>query len=252
MFTLPLAVTGWSTGASGSVAMNAGKISMRIVVVPVVLLLGAACGDSPSRPPEPLALAVVPEQEVLFPGDTFTFRVEGVREDGTRAPAPRGTTWTTGNPQIATVDAATGRVTAVANGTTLVVASASGAVQQGGAVTVQADAFQRCERQLVLLGSDSSGQLATGDCAMSHGTLYDIWEFRLSQPRSVTITMRSTAVQPYFALHNRVGTSLAHGGMISTATGSATLSVALQPGRYALLAYASSVAKTGTYTLSIQ
>ncbi len=225
---------------------------MRIVAVSMLLLFAGACGDSPSPPPAPVALAVSPGSEVLFAGDTFTFLAQAVREDGTRAPAPQGLTWTTADPQVATVDAATGRVTAVSNGTTLLVASAGGAIPQGASVHVQPDVFQKCERHLIAVGSVASGQLATGDCAMSHGTLYDVWEFRLSEPRSITIIMSSTAVQPYFSLWNRVGTVNATPlGAVNGEPGLARLTLPLQPGRYALLTYTSSTLKTGAYTVSI-
>lgn len=224
---------------------------MRIVAVPM-LLLAVACGDSPSPPPAPVALVVSPASEVLFPGDTFTFRAQAVREDGTPAPAPGALTWTTANPLVATVDAATGRVTAVASGSTPLVASAGGAIPQGASVHVQADVFQRCERNLIAVGTVASGQLATGDCALSAGTLYDVWEFRLSEPRSVTIIMRSTAVQPFFSVSNRVGTTnVTPLGSVTGEPGLARVTLPLQPGRYALLTYTSSTAKTGAYTVSI-
>jgi hypothetical protein len=108
---------------------------MVLTMMAVLALL--ACGEDVTGPPPPTVVSVVvtPSSAMLGSlGETVQFTA-AARDASGNAIAGKTFTWSSGDTQVATVDATVGLVTAVAKGTTLIVATTDG-VEGSASVTV--------------------------------------------------------------------------------------------------------------------
>ena len=133
-----------------------------LVRVAAAVLLMLSCGDSGAEPP-PLGVATtvtINPASVTLPAieETFPFSVE-VRDQNGQVMSGAAVTWSSSDPAIASVDAA-GVVTARANGSTTVTATAGGATGSAVVSVAQAPAAVRITPNTVRLVVGASIQLA--------------------------------------------------------------------------------------------
>ncbi len=131
--------TGWLTTASLNVTSTPATLTLGVAkgslaagtYTATVPVQSALAGNSPQNlavtftiaPPPLVTLTGTPGYRVMQPGDTVTFAVTG--KDGSGNPAtPFGLSYTSRTPGVATVNAATGLITAVSGGTAVIVAQA--------------------------------------------------------------------------------------------------------------------------------
>lgn len=208
-----------------------------------LLVALAACGDSTGAGVV-RSVVIQPAGETLFPGDSMTF----LAFDG-NGNALAGAQWTSTAPGVATVNAGSGLVTAVANGSTVIRATAGGQ-SSDAPVVVQADPFLDCGVTLVLPGS-YPGALADGDCTFSDDSRVDFYEIRLREARTVTITLTSAQFDAYLLLAARTGITVIREDDDSAGGSNARITFLLQPGRYLIAANSFAPLEAGSYTLAI-
>jgi hypothetical protein len=132
--------TGWLTTASLNVTTTPATLTLGVAkgslaagtYTATVPVQAALAGNSPasvtvtfniSAPPALVTLTGTPGYGVMQPGDQVTYAVTG--KDGSGNPVtPFGLSYTSRNPGVATVNAATGLITAVSSGTAVIVAQA--------------------------------------------------------------------------------------------------------------------------------
>jgi hypothetical protein len=114
-----------------------------------------------------------------------------------------------------------------------------------------ANAFMGCTVRSHSIGGTVNGTL-TSTCNIE-GDYYDVYEFRLTQPRTVTIALGSTAFDAYLVLLERTGADTANyiaddddGGVGYNSL----LTQTLQAGTYLILVTSFSGTATGAYTLN--
>jgi hypothetical protein len=114
--------------------------------------------------------------------------------------------------------------------------------------------FLDCEKvRAIALGDSKSGELNTSDCARSDGSFVDYYRFTLSSSQTVTITMRSGAIDSYLSLYNGAEAFLEQdddsGGGISGLD--AQIVIALSAGDYVIGVNSLDAGEIGAYTLSL-
>jgi len=130
--------TGWLTASlnvtttPATLTLGVAKGSLAVgTYTASVPVQSAVAGNSPQNvavtftiaPPPLVTLTGTPGYRVMQPGDTVTFAVTG--KDGSGNPAtPFGLSYTSRTPGVATVNPATGLITAVSGGTAVIVAQA--------------------------------------------------------------------------------------------------------------------------------
>ena len=131
--------TGWLTTASLNVTTTPATLTLGVAkgslaagtYTATVPVQSALAGNSPQSitvtfniaPPALATLTGTPGYSVLLQGNTFTYAVTG--KDGSNNPVtPFGLSYTSRSPAVATVNAATGLITAVSSGTAVIVAQA--------------------------------------------------------------------------------------------------------------------------------
>ncbi|HYJ80509.1 MAG TPA: Ig-like domain-containing protein [Longimicrobiaceae bacterium] len=209
------------------------------------LVLALAACDSGTGPDPVDGVVIQPAGETLFPGDTMTFFA--LDDGGNRL---SGAQWSSTAPAVATVDAGSGRVTAVANGSTQIRGTVQGTSAEAG-VTVQADPFAECGVTLMLATASQAGALAEGDCTFSDLSRVDFYEFRLREARTVTITLTSTQFDAYLVLAARTGIAVFGEDDDSGGGSNARIVLVLQPGRYLIAANSFGPGEAGAYTLAV-
>lgn len=118
----------WSTSDGGVASVSGGGLVT--AVAPGAATITATAGGQTGQAtvtvtPVPVAsVTVAAGTSTLFPGDTVT-AVATVRDAADNV-LTRAVTWSSGTPAVASIDAATGRITAVAPGTTVITASSEG------------------------------------------------------------------------------------------------------------------------------
>ena len=122
-------MTAWFVGASH----RRGSAGVMLAVLPLIL---AACGESPTAPPPEssiTALAIAQPASALRRGQTLQLTVTGTLSNG-QVTTPQGLAWTTSDENVATVN--NGAVTAVADGRATIRAAL-------GAISASADIVVR-------------------------------------------------------------------------------------------------------------
>lgn len=113
------------------------------------------------------------------------------------------------------------------------------------------DEFQGCDRvEGIGVPGNASGSLTGSDCTLGDGSYVDLYSFRVSGSRSVTITLRSSQFDSFLVLFSSSGTVVdsdddGAGGLDSRIT------MNLTAGTYVIAANSLDAGETGTYTLSV-
>ncbi|HXI34300.1 MAG TPA: Ig-like domain-containing protein [Gemmatimonadales bacterium] len=135
-------------------------------LLPLLVLVFACSKDNPVGPPVVTSVAVTPGTDTLIAlGRTRQF--SAVPQDANGNPVTGVTiVWRSSNPSVATVDSATGIVTAVGNGLSVIRADAGGVIGQATLAVVQLVA-------IVVVSPPSAGFTAVGDTQRLAGVAKD-------------------------------------------------------------------------------
>jgi len=131
---------------------------IRVIVVPVVMALVAACRDKAELAPRTCSVSVQPASLVLTVGQVSALGATVLCD---RGPTP-GVRWTTTTPGVVSVDSLTGLVVGVAPGAALVTAIVAGAPDAHADVAVGVSPTQ-CTSLLSVQITPGSAVLTVGD-----------------------------------------------------------------------------------------
>ena len=220
---------------------------LRKTALPILaaLLTLAAC-DGGTGPTRVDMVIIEADDSELAVGGTLQLQATAFDSKGNEITG-RDVEWSVSNKAVATIDD-NGLLTGVSAGAVSVTAEIGGKTDTQAFSVV--NPFGNCPIVNHTLGSTSTGTLASGDCQFSDGTFVDLYRFTVTTTRSVTITMRSTAVNSYLYLATALGEDIAendNGG----GGNDARITVTLNPGTYIIGANSLSPA-SGTYTLTTQ
>lgn len=220
---------------------------LRKTALPVVaaLLALTACGDGTGATPVDSVIIEADDSELAV-GGTLQLRATAYDGDGDEITG-RDVDWSVSNKAVATIDD-DGLLTGVSAGAVSVTAKIGGESDTQAFIVV--NPFGNCPIVNHTLGSTSTGTLASGDCQFPDGTFIDLYRFTVTTTRSVTITMRSTAVNSYLYLATAVGDDIAENDN-GAGGNDARITVTLNPGTYIIGANSFSPA-SGQYTLTTQ
>ena len=220
---------------------------LRKTALPVLaaLLTLAACDGGTKATPVDTVIIEADDSELAV-GGTLQLTATAYDDDGNEITG-RDVEWSVSNKAIATIDD-NGLLTGVAAGPVSVTAEIGGESDTQAFVVV--NPFGTCPITNHTLGSTSTGTLASGDCQFSDGTFIDLYRFTVTTTRSVTITMRSTAVNSYLYLATAVGDDIAENDN-GAGGNDARITVTLNPGTYIIGANSLTPA-SGQYTLTTQ
>ncbi|CAA9356063.1 MAG: hypothetical protein AVDCRST_MAG89-3441 [uncultured Gemmatimonadetes bacterium] len=220
---------------------------LRKTALPVLaaLLTLAACDGGTKATPVDTVIIEADDSELAV-GGTLQLTATAYDDEGDEVTG-RDVEWSVSNKAIATIDD-NGLLTGVAAGPVSVTAEIGGESDTQAFVVV--NPFGTCPITNHTLGSTSTGTLASGDCQFSDGTFIDLYRFTVTTTRSVTITMRSTAVNSYLYLATAVGDDIAENDN-GAGGNDARITVTLNPGTYIIGANSLTPA-SGQYTLTTQ
>jgi serine protease Do len=182
----------------------------------------------------------------LAVGATLQLTATAYDDDGDEITG-RDVEWSVSNNSIATIDD-NGLLTGVAAGAVSVTAEIGGKTDSQAFSVV--NPFGTCPVANHTFGTTTTATLATGDCRLSDQTFVDLYRFTITTRRTVTITMRSSAVDSYLFLVTAVGDDIAEDDDSAGGT-DARISVTLDPGTYVIGAN-SFLPASGQYTLTTQ
>lgn len=115
------------------------------------------------------------------------------------------------------------------------------------------EAFLECDRVGTISNGDTkSANIGASDCDFGDGEYIDFYRFELSSSQTVTITMRSEAIDSFLLLFNDAETIVdadddSGGGVDGL---DAQIVILLAAGDYVIAASGASSFETGAYTLS--
>ncbi|CAA9356062.1 MAG: hypothetical protein AVDCRST_MAG89-3440 [uncultured Gemmatimonadetes bacterium] len=222
---------------------------LRNTALPVLaaLLTLAACDGGTKATPVDSVIIGADDSKIVV-GDTLQLTATAYDDEGDEVTG-RDVEWSVSNKAIATIDD-NGLLTGVAAGAVIVTAEIGGESDSQAFTVV--NPFGDCPIANHTLGSTTTGTLVSGDCQFADGTLVDLYRFTVPTTRSVTIIMRSTAVDSYLYLASPLGDDIAQAdGGDSPGGKDARMLVTLNPGTY-IIAANSRNPGTGQYTLTTQ
>lgn len=182
--------------------MRTMKIPGRPWIGLVLLAAAAVAGcDSLLGPEEPASIEIRASRTTIdVPGDTVLLEAVIRAEDGDRI-SNVPVAWESMSPHVADVDQA-GLLTAVANGSAMIVARAGG-VEDSVEITVAAPIPCAPVGDLVI--SDTlPGSIEDGDCEMN-GSTGDFWRVTLDRDTEVTLEMKSSELDAILVLFDEQG-----------------------------------------------
>jgi hypothetical protein len=209
------------------------------------LLTLTACGDGTGATSVDSVIIEADDTELAV-GGTLQLTATAYDEDGDEITG-RDVEWSVSNSSIAKIDD-NGLLTGVAAGAVSVTAKIGGESDTQAFIVV--NPFGNCPIANHTLGSTTTATLASGDCQFSDGTFVDLYRFTVTTTRSVTITMRSTAVNSYLYLATAVGDDIAENDN-GAGGNDARITATLNPGTY-IIGANSLVPGSGQYTLTTQ
>lgn len=139
------------------------------------------CGAPTEKPEEfeIVALAVSPEDVLLFVGQTHSFEVTATLEDGSRRVLTEGVTWTSATPAVATFSAP-GTITAHAAGEVRLEASAGGHTASASAMVAQGGALSALSvtpDHLTFPTASAFGPIPVVSAVLEDGSSLDVSRF---------------------------------------------------------------------------
>lgn len=229
--------------------MRSSSARRTAAVLAAMAVLGA-CRDGTGAMPVAQVDIILPFTQVVV-GDAFQAQAVAYDAQGNVIASPPAPTWTSTTPGVASVNATTGQITALAPGTTTLRAQV-GAGSASLALTVAEDLFANCGMRTIAIGATHNGTLGQGPCVLNDGTFIDLFELTVTAQRTVTINMTSSAFDTYLILWDRVGNWLTENDDISESNTNSRIVRSLAPGRYVIAANAYSEGESGAYTLTVQ
>lgn len=215
-------------------------------ILAALLTLVACDGGTGATPVD--SVIIEADDSKLTVGGTLLLTATAYDDDGNEITG-RDVEWSVSNDAIATIGD-NGLLTGVAAGAVRVTAEIGGESDSHAFTVV--NPFGTCPIANHTLGSTTTGTLASGDCQFTDGTLVDLYRFTVTATRSVTIIMRSTAVDSYLYLASALGDDIAQNdGGDSPGGKDARIVVTLNPGTYIIGANSRNPG-TGQYTLTTQ
>ena len=213
-------------------------------VLAALLALTACDGGTGATPVD--SVIIEADDSELPVGSTLQLIATAYDDDGNEITG-RDVEWSVSNPSIATIDD-NGLLTGVAAGAVSVTAEIGGESDSQAFTVV--NPFGNCPVANHTLGSTTTATLATGDCQLPDGTFVDLHRITVTTTRSVTITMRSTAVNSYLFLFNSLGDGITQNDN-GAGGNDARITATLNAGTYVIGAN-SLTPGSGQYTLTTQ
>ncbi|MCC6242926.1 MAG: Ig-like domain-containing protein [Gemmatimonadaceae bacterium] len=194
-----------------------------------------------------VSVAVSPATAQLTVGGPTVQLTATPRDPAGAALAGRTVAWSSASPTIATVSSS-GVVTALAAGTASILATSEG-VSGNATITVAPDPCTVVRP--IAVGETVSNSLSTTDCRIADSTAVQRYEFVVTEPTKIEITMNSTAFDAYLFLTNAAFSVIAEDDDGGVGVNARILRT-IPAGRYYVVANAYDATRFGAYQLTVR